>query len=357
MDDTGILKPKQYDIIVKCDNKKKKLSIYDIFAQDSYGLMMFHGEQAVTGAISYVTSENTPIIYFADSNSSRKLNSEYTILKSSLQHNNFDVKLINLAAISSIPEDATILLLAAPDRDLSLEEKNKVSDYLKGGGNAIFLFDPINSEEGYTNFDDLFEEYTVALNYDRVKENNPQRHIANRPYDIVVRPEPCDITNEQDLSKFTLIMPASTSFKRLINDKEPLTITPLLTTSESSVGEIFGGVMTEEIPGPVDVGLIAEYNSAVNTKIAFIGNAYFVTDEAYASNYPYSQSSIQLMALTLDWMYDKSNEVFILPKNSNYDSITLSGLNATATVVVIVLVFPILIVAAGLIIWLRRRHL
>ena len=64
-----------------------------------------------------------------------------------------------------------------------------------------------------------------------------------------------------------------------------------------------------------------------------------------------------LITLTVDWMYDKSNDVFVLPKSANLDSVFLTGLNANLIVIVTVIAFPILIVAAGIIIWLRRRHL
>ena len=92
LDESGVLTLSEYDIVVKCGSKTKKITLYDIFQSDNYGLMMFYGEQAVTGAIKYVTSDITPTIYFVDSNTSRKLDSEYTIIKSSFENNNFVVR-------------------------------------------------------------------------------------------------------------------------------------------------------------------------------------------------------------------------------------------------------------------------
>jgi hypothetical protein len=357
LDESGVLTLNEHDIVIKCGSKSKKITLYDIFQQDNYGLMMFYGEQAVTGAIKYVTSETTPTIYFVDSNSARKLDSQYKIIKDSFENNNFIVKKINLTTSDKIPEDATILFFTAPNKDLSQNEKNIVSQYLKNGGNAVFLFDPISSSEKFKNFDSLLEEYTIALNYDRVKENHSQMYVANRPYDIIPMLEPCDVTNGLDLSQQTVIMPSSMSFKRLLNDKEPLTVTPLLTTSDVAVGEPYGGGVTEEVRGPVDVGLIAQYESINTTKIAVFGNAYFATDEVISYYYPNSYSTLTIMARTVDWMYDKTNDVFVLPKSANLDSVILTGLNANLIVVVTVIAFPILIIAAGIIIWLRRRHL
>lgn len=358
LDKAGTLALLGNEIVVRSGSKVKKITAPDIFQQDEYsGMAMFSGEQVVTGAIKYVTSENTPVVYFVDGHSARKLETEYSNLKKTFENNNYEVKKINLTVEDKIPQDAAILFFASPNLDLSLDEKNKVSDYLKNGGNAVFLFDPLNSDDRFVNFEDIFKEYNIQLNYDRVKENNPQRHVANRPYDIAPIVAPHEITNGQDLRQLKVIMPESRSFKMLRNDKDPLTVTPLLTTSDAAVGEPFGGGATEESYGPIDVALAAEYKSATTSKIVVIGNGYFVTDEAFQDYYPYSSSNMKLLGLTADWMHNKTDEVFIIPKSSVADSVTLSGLNATIVVIVSVLVFPLIITAIGITIWLRRRHL
>lgn len=354
---SGTLNPAESEIIVRSGEKVKKVTLYDIFQQDYYGPMMFLGEQAVTGAIKYVTSENTPMVYFVDAHSSRKLESQYTYLKNTLEYNNYDVRKLDLTTQEKVPEDATILFFAPPKQDLSVDERDKVIGYLKGGGNAVFLFDPSNEDEKLDNFDKILNEYSMALNYDKIVEKNVQAHVANRPDHIIPQVLETDITSEQDLSQFAVIMPESRSIKRLFNDKEPLTITPLLTTSSAAVGEPFGGGATEENAGPVDVALAAEYISATTSKIVVIGNGYFLTDEVYESYYPYSSSNLHLIGLTSDWMNDKSTDVFIVAKTSITDTINLSGFNAALIIAVAVLAFPIIIIALGIIIWLRRRHL
>ncbi|HHV30254.1 GldG family protein [Acetivibrio mesophilus] len=354
---SGTLNPVENEIIVRSGDKVKKITLYDIFQQDYYGPVMFMGEQAVTGAIKYVTSETTPTVYFVDAHSTKKLESEYNYLKKTLEYNNYEVKKLDLTRQEKVPEDTSILFFAPPTQDLSAEERDRVIDYLKGGGNAIFLFDPSNSDEKLDNFDKVLNEYSMALNYDKIKENNVQAHVANRPYHIIPQVMETDITNEQDLSQFAVIMPESRSIRSLINDKEPLTVTPLLSTSSDAVGEPFGGGATEKNQGPVDVALVAEYVSAVTSKIVVIGNGSFLTDEVYETYYPYSSNNLHLIGLTSDWMQDKSNDVFIVAKTSVTDTINLSGLNAALVIAVAVLAFPIIITSLGIIIWLRRRHL
>jgi len=354
---SGTLNPQENDIIVRSGDKVKKITIYDIFQQDYYGPVMFMGEQAVTGAIKYVTSETIPTVYFIDAHSTKKLESNYNYLAKALESNGYDVKKLDLTRQEKVPEDTTVLFFAPPNQDLSAAERDKVIDYLKGGGNAIFLFDPLNSDDRLDNFDRVLNEYCMALNYDRVREGNEMYYVANRPYHIIPELGETDITAQQTAEQFSVIMPDSRSIKRLINDKDPLTITPLLTTSSDAVGEPFGGGETEETRGPVDVALVAEYSSAVNTKIVVFGNGSFLTDEVYQSYYPYSSSNLYLIGLTSDWMQDKSNDVFIVAKTSVTDTINLSGFNATLIIAIAVLAFPIIITSMGIIIWLRRRHL
>lgn len=356
-DKEGTMALKRDEIIVKSGSKVRKITAPDIFQQDYYGPQMFLGEQALTGAIKYVTSDKTPTIYFLEGPNAGSLEKDYTNLKKVLENNNYTVKKVNLTVENKVPEDANILISASPKTDLSVDEKNKISEYLKNGGNAVFLFDPDNSDKKFTQFESVLAEYNIALNYDKVIENNPQRHVANRPYDIVPDVKPHDINNGQDLSRFTVIMPESRSLKTLRNDKDPLTILPLLTTSEAAVGQPFGGGEGEENHGPLDIALAAEYKSAITSKVVVIGNSYFVTDEAFEKYYPYSQYNMQILGLSVDWMHDKSNDVFIVPKSSTVDSVSLSGFNARIVVIATVFGLPLLVAALGIIIWLRRRHL
>lgn len=71
LDPGGLLGVKKYDFVVRSQRRSKVLSTYDIFEvsyDQSYmpytsGL---NAEYAFTGAIRYVTSENIPVVYYAE---------------------------------------------------------------------------------------------------------------------------------------------------------------------------------------------------------------------------------------------------------------------------------------------------
>lgn len=62
----------------------------------------FDGEGQIDSAISYVTSENLPVIYTLEGHEELELNSSLT---DSLQKANYDVQSLNLLTQDAVPED------------------------------------------------------------------------------------------------------------------------------------------------------------------------------------------------------------------------------------------------------------
>ena len=64
----------------------------------------FDGEGQIDSAISYVTSENLPVIYTLEGHEELELNSSLT---DSLQKANYDVQSLNLLTQDAVPEDTS----------------------------------------------------------------------------------------------------------------------------------------------------------------------------------------------------------------------------------------------------------
>ncbi|MCY4653141.1 MAG: Gldg family protein, partial [Dehalococcoidia bacterium] len=59
-----------------------------------------------------------------------------------MQRDNYQVRALNLKQDGSVPEDAAVLIIAGPKRDLDTDEMDAVMDYLIRGGTMAFLLDP-----------------------------------------------------------------------------------------------------------------------------------------------------------------------------------------------------------------------
>ena len=219
------------NIVVVSGNKAKKVVASEMFyADQNSGTPFFAAEQSITGAIKFVTSDKTPVIYFLEGHGERPLETEYQGLKQILENGNYAVKTLNLAVEAKVPDDAEIVMVTGPKTDLSPEEADRLTTYFKNNGNAIFLFDPVNSDKRFDNFDSVINEYNITLNYDKVKEVDEGRHFPNDNYTFLPAVETTDITGGEDLSSYFMVLKDVRSLRLLKQCKEPLTVTPMLTT-------------------------------------------------------------------------------------------------------------------------------
>ena len=83
----------------------------------------FDGEGQIDSAISYVTSEDLPVLYTLDGHGEKDLDST---LQEDIQKANIDIKSLNLITEESVPDDAACLLINAPTSDISESEKNAI---------------------------------------------------------------------------------------------------------------------------------------------------------------------------------------------------------------------------------------
>jgi len=346
--------------IVNGNEKKKKLEYYDLFSVQfdrstfqSY-VTGSKAEQGFTGAIKYVTSEVTPVVYFTEDHNEIKVNSEYTYVKDYLEKNNFLVKTLNLISVEKIPDDAALLIVASPKKDITLNERVVLEDFFNNGGKAIFMFDYLASDPSFDQFNTLFERFNVALNYDKVKETDESRHIPNDPSTMVL-----DVSSNSIISQsFKTLLSDSRSISILKNDKEYVKTTSLMSTSKNAIGEMVSKSRGDDLKGPLDIAVAVEYEGGMKeSKIIVIGNASFISDSAYNMFGDYYNNSMAFFLQSMNWMIDKQDDIIVPTKNYESNTINITQKQTTIVGGALVVVLPLLILGTGLAVYLRRRHL
>lgn len=362
IDPSGIKDIKKGDFVVKSGNKVRKLLADEIIytdydqstgqAKGSY----FTGEQGFTGAIKFVISDKTPVVYFTSGHGEGNADSDYRNLRAQLEANNYEVKSINLVTSAKIPEDAEILMVASPKSDLSADDKARIKDFLNNGGKAIFLFDSQESDVKYTQFDDLLKDFNVGLNYDKVKENDQKRFLPKNPYAILL-----DVPKSAviPIDRYQLVLSNSRSINILKNQKDYIIPTSLMKTSNTAVGEQIDKSRGNDNKGPLDLAVAVENKGGMkSSKIIVMGNGLFISDSAVSQNPQYYQYGYNFFTMSLNWMMDKKNDVVIEPKTMDTVSMKIgSASQALILAFVVVIIFPLLILGSGLFVWMRRRHL
>ena len=340
--------------------KKKKLEYYDLFEVEfsQYSFSQYttgsNAEQGFTGAIKYVTSEYTPVVYFTEGHDEYEVDYYYGTLKAYLERNNFFVKTINLMTVDKMPDDAELVIIASPKKDFSYAERDVLDNYFYNGGKAIFMFDYLENDSSFDELNALLGKYNLAVNYDKVKETDESRHLAQDPYTLVV-----DVKSNSIVPRaFNTFLTDSRSLSILKNVKDYITTTQLITTSPTAVGEMVNKSRGDDLAGPLDLAVAVEYKGGQKpSKIIAMGNSTFVSDSAIQVYGDFYFSNINFFLSAVNWMVEIKDDIIVPTKSYYMNRFNVTQRQANVMSWILVAVFPLLILGTGLRVYLRRRHL
>lgn len=313
-------------------------------------------EQCVTGAIMFVKSGKMPVIYSLEGHGEERL--PFEIIKQ-LETENYELKSVNLYT-SEMPEDIDILLINSPQRDLTVSEVEKIRNFLSNNGRAIILVDLLTGD--LPNLQSLLRSYGIALQRMALVEGDSNHYIQNNP--LWIQPElgSHQIVGSLVTDKMPVIIPVAQGIEILDVKKHSLNITPLLTTSASAWGKTDLNTTslekTKDAPqGPFTIAVAVTDQTpgeeTAESKIVVVGNGMFLASELINS----IPGNANFLINSFGWLQDQKVNLSIKPKsllalrlNINFfQTLVLSG--------VVVILIPLGVLSAGLIVWLRRRHL
>ena len=108
-----------------------------------------------------------------------------------------------------------------------------------------------------------------------------------------------------------------------------------------------------DIDGPFDVAIEESYND-VNTRIVWFSCAYFLQDEMDEA---VSGGNSDMFRNALAWLVDKEDSISIRAKSLSAQALVVDEASANTWMIITIAVVPLVIIAAGFVIWLRRRKL
>lgn len=346
------------------DSKFRVLDSYD-FYEYSYDTTTysstpkaFKGEEAVANALLYVDSDVSPKVYWLTGHEEEGV-AQYAAVVSYLAKENYECADLDATMLANL-EKGDVLVISAPKRDLTADELSQIGAFVEDGGRLIYL----SSDQDVTlpNFEELFELYGVTFHHDLVYESDANYWFST-PLLLVPEIASHETTSVVRENKLTVYFPYAQWLETSSIKSNILSVTPLLTTSssayaktnhESTVAEMEEG----DAKGPFDVAVVVEkvdpYGETANdVRIAVFSSSYFATQlGAYGGN-------IDLFLQTVRWMQNaETNVVSIVGKSLSEDLLSIrTATQAYTACVVVVAVIPVLVLAAGIVVWLRRRHL
>ncbi|MFR3424690.1 MAG: Gldg family protein [Lachnospiraceae bacterium] len=222
-------------VIVVSDKRSKVIPYSDLYESSvnyqtySMETTAFDGEGQVTSAIAYVTTEDLPILYTLTGHEENDLDSS---MQSAIEKENIEVQELNLLTAGTVPEDASCLMINAPQKDFSDDETSAILTYLQNGGHAFLV-------SGYTttempNYHSILEQYGVSIEKGVVLEGDNNHYVSGNPLYLVPEIQSCDATGSLSGSNSYVLMPIGQSIKTLDSKSDDITVTDMLTSTSSA---------------------------------------------------------------------------------------------------------------------------
>lgn len=351
----------QSSLIVETQKRCKVIAYSDIYESEfdyytySQNVTGYDGEGQLTSAISYCTSDDMPKVYLISGHNEYSLDSGFL---TALEKENIEYETISLMEYDAVPEDAACLIIHAPEKDFSSDDADKVIDYLNNGGKALITAEYVDAQ--MPNFERILSEFGLAIQKGYAVDNNAGNYYQS-PIWLLPNIEYSDETTGLTDSHTYVLAPYAQGISVPEAEVENMTYTKLLTTSDSSLVKTdvknASSYNFEEgdIEGPLCIGVTAEKTLDSGSAVLYVFScAQLFTDDidnAVAGN------NSRLFTNIMSTVASHEVSVSIPVKSYELDRLTVSASDVIIFEVIVVIMIPLGLLAAGLIIWFTRRKL
>lgn len=339
-------------------------------------------EQDITNAIIKAVEGQQKKVYFVQGHGEKDPSSAdertgYNTINTSLGRDNFGVEKVVLAQTGSVPADASVLVIAGPTSDYLQPEVDAIKKYLEGGGKLLMLLDPPEGPTQPTpNLVALAKEWGVEVGDNVVVDVSGMGQLlgagpsmpvaANYPMHPIT--ETFNVITAYPLARS--VTPAAGGERTA----QPFVETSSQSWAESDLaalgagGQVAMDEATGDKRGPITIGAATSVDAPdqgttpeskpaegetppkKQTRVAVIGDSDFA-----ANGYLGVSGNRDLFLNTVNWLAQQENLIAIRPREAEDRRVTLTAERQRFTFYTVVLGIPLLVIAAGVTTWWRRR--
>ncbi|MGB9561512.1 MAG: GldG family protein, partial [bacterium] len=314
-------------------------------------------EESLTNAIIRATKTTKPKVYFVKGKGERSPYSTdkdgYSELTKLLTDENFIVDTLFFLYAGKVPDDASLVVIAAPQYDYTTAELKKLDEYLENGGKLLVLFEPGDLDT----LANWLSNYGIKVNDDIVVDVSGAGILfgTNELMPIVGSYDAFSpITKDFNVAT---LFPTTRSLKKA-DDTKGYSVVELARTSPQSWGEI--DYRTKKIamdkgkdtPGPVAVAVSAQKLSTEKkeTRIVAFGDADFPSNTYYKFS-----GNKDLFMNSISWLVLEEERIGIRPVEEEDRRITLTARTQKLILYLLIVILPACALLTSGIVWWRRR--
>lgn len=321
-------------------------------------------EQRITAALAYVTTGREPKVYELEGHNEYKL-AELN-LADPLAKANYVSESLNLMRMGTVPGDADVVVILSPERDLSPQESEALGDYLTAGG-ALFISLDL-AENDMPELNKLLASWNLEMQRGVVMEKDTNRLLpgmGNNPVFFSPRlPDENAITDNLKENSLDAFVFAAMGMTETAIRKRNLDVTPLLTSSANSwlrrdLNEGSESRIASDIQGPVTVAAsVTETNRDTGmpegARLVVMGSGKSLS---VLPGLGQIKANIEFFLNSLNWLSDQGESVNIPSKSLFRLPLQMNALQAWIYAAIVIILLPLMIILAGTVIVLRRKHL
>lgn len=397
-------------LIVVSGDAYKYIPYSDLYVSEidyssySYQTTGYDGEGQLTSAIAYVTSDDLPKMYILQGHNEQAVTSS---LSTRISKENITTETLSLLTMESVPEDCDILLINAPENDLSADEAQKVMDYLDNGGKVFMVSNYTGTE--MPNYDSILEHYGLSRVDGIVLEGDANYYYPNVPNYLIPSLESHTITSPLKSANRFVILPSAQGITIGDAPRDGVTVSELIGTSDSAYskvnvadvktlekedGDIDGpfalavavsetingsGENTDETSGETSDETVDSPESVAGETSDETMDSSESADSAGTDSAETETKEAQLVYVTtsgllndsmdsavsggnydffmnaISWMSGETTSVSIDAKSLSYDYLVTTAGSANMWGIFLIAIVPAAVLITGVVVWVRRR--
>lgn len=285
----------------------------------------------------------------------------YSAIKDALEKNNYKTQTVQMMPKAEIPADCTIIIVGGPVHELLQPEVDAIKNFVENGGRALINLDPplkfakmdIADNQPLMN---VLSSWGVTPDKDLVLDTSGVGQLFG------LGPEFPLVTSYQSHAIVRDMKDTATGFPIArsldVKNGDKTTVDKLFETTENSFAtmnlnspEIKPG--KDDKKGPLTLGAAGTYNTGKengNGRFVVVGSSRWITNGFLRFN-----GNRDLFLNMINWLSSDEDLISIRPKEPTDNRLNMTARQMNVVFYESIVFIPLMIVAAGVAVWWKRR--
>ncbi len=330
-------------------------------------------EEKITNAILKVTRKTKKVIYFLTGHGEPDIDglakNEYASAKKAVEDKGYQVKTLLLMKEKDVPEDASILVVAGPQKALFDPELESIQRYIAKGGKVFFMIDPLEA----SGMEAFLKQYGIVLGDDIIIDRMSRLFGADARIPVISKYQHHPITEGFKVVSF---FPLARTVDVEKDPPEGVTAQRLAMTgpdawAEKEIKEAMEGKASQspqERKGSLSVAAVATVKLSEEqgekeeekpgtiagdkrrARIVVFGDSDFVNNTHLGLS-----GNRDLFLNTISWLAEEENLISIRAKEPTGRPMMLTAKQGRFLFWLPIVVLPLVIISVGSTVLIRRR--